>query len=561
MAATGVFECYGEGTQFFKWVTGEEPAPRECMFEGVAGGGKSRIWGEYLKLMGEVFPGSKHLIIRQTRVSLNESWLDIWEDEVLGPGHLALVGARKEHRSFYEFPPAWGQPMRAWCPPCKAALEAEGGTYQPKRFCVSPAVEIRRFRCQSCGGDMDATEDGKMRAGLRSRYPLGGMDNATRLFSTQYNTVYWNEMQEGELEDWESLHRSLRRTGTPYWLLGGDCNPEEDTHWANLRAGASEAGYEQEEGEAPKLHRIVSHFTDNPTVDQEYVDRLFENLTGPRRERLAKGLWCAAEGMVWPDFRRRIHVLQAQIAHLGEPDPDTGVPQGPVNLLVKGWPDPVRLQWFLAGLDFGFNAPGCLGIWGFDRDGRMFEVAEVYRTGWTMEQWAEWAVRLYREFPFEALICDHDPEAIKRINDLIGPECGNPLEALAIEWDKRRFTKNGEKAGIDTVRARMKDQGDGRPGIFWLDGNVRGGVDPDLKARKKPLCTVQEIGGYVYPTRQDGKKDKEDPDPNCPDHGCDQTRAVAYWAWLKDLSPEEQPTTYHPRSYGALLGHDEVGVG
>lgn len=554
------FHCHGEGRQLFKWITGREAAPKETMFEGIAGGGKTRIWAEWGRSMGEVFPGMKGLVIRKTRVSLNDAFLDIWEDEVWQPGDAILRGPTKEGRKYYLFPPAAGRPMRAWCPACKALDDKEGVDYQPKRFYVSPDIEEQmQYRCQRCEGYMDAKAIGPIRVGLRSRISLGGMDRPRRLYSTQWNWVYWNEMQEGELDEWERLHRSLRRPGTPFWILGGDCNPEDDMHWANLRAGATEAyaGVEELEDETPKLFRMVSRFSDNPSIDQSYIDSLFENLSGVRRDRLAKGLWVAAEGMVWPSFRRREHVLLADVVHLDE-DAE-GNPCGPVDLHVQGWEDPVRLQWFVAGLDFGFNAPGCLGVWGFDRDGRMFCVAEVYRTGWSLDQWAQWAAKLYRLFPYEALICDHEPRSIQTLNDRIGPECGLDLPALAESWDKRRATPDGEKAGIDIVRVRMKKQEDGLPRIFWLHGNIKGGVDKDLLRRKQPLCTVQEIGGYVYPMKEDGKKDKEDPDPSCPDHGCDQTRAVALWVHLKDLSPEPEAPTFHPRSYGGMYGHELGG--
>lgn len=554
------FRCYGEGSQLFKWVSGEEPCPNEAMFEGVAGCGKSRIWGEWLALMCQVFPGSKHLVLRQTRVSLNDSWLDIWEGEVLGPGHPALEGPRKHHRSFYEFPAAWGIPIRSWCRTCQAELEAKGVEYVPKWFHVSPQVEITRYRCQRCQSDMGFVDTGPAEK-LSSVVVLGGMDNATRLFSTQYNSAYWNEMQEGAEEDWESLHRALRRRGTPFRVLGGDCNPDAETHWANRRAGAAEAYAAEyadleEDRAPPRLHRIVGHFTDNPVLDQDAIDRLFQNTTGVRLERLAKGRWVSAEGAVWPGFKRSTHVLLAEIVHTGATD--TEPYQGPVELNVRGWEDPVRLEWFLAGLDFGFSAPGCLGVWGFDRDGTMYEVAEVYRTGWDLDQWAEIAAQLYREFPFKRLICDHEPRSIQHLNDRLGPECGRGLEAIAEPWVKTKQGKDGEKAGIDVVRVRMKEQGHGRRGIYWLAGNIRGGVDRSLLERKRPLCTVDEIPGYVYPKRQDGKEEKDEPDKACVDHGCDQTRAVAFWVHLMDLSDPVEKPRFAPDSYGAKLRHAEV---
>jgi hypothetical protein len=68
------FHAYGEGAnQLFGWLNGAVKPPMEAIYEGVAGCGKSRLMGEWIKAVCNTFPQSKILVLRETRVSLNES--------------------------------------------------------------------------------------------------------------------------------------------------------------------------------------------------------------------------------------------------------------------------------------------------------------------------------------------------------------------------------------------------------------------------------------------------------------------------------------------------------
>lgn len=519
----------------FRWISGDQVAPREFMYAGVAGCGKTRTAAEWLKLLCLVFPGSKWLLLRQTRVSLNESFLDIWEDEVLGPDHPSVLGGpKKESRRHYDFPP---QKALSQIVVCRRCWEEEGDRYHPHTVWLNPACQalVRRYLCQVCGGEMEVYDDLGGQITLRtSRVVLGGMDAPRKLFSTQYNGWFWNEMQEGAEEDWESLHRAARRQGTPFRIGGGDCNPEHQEHWARKRAD-----------DGP-LHELVGKFQDNPTITRDYILRLKENLSGVRYKRLFLGLWVAAEGQVWENWDPSVHLLSGDLQR-----DDT-------SYWLKIGAEPYReLLWFIGGQDIGHEQPGCAQVWGFDADKRAYRVAEVYRTKWDHDQWASAWERLYSEFPMVKIVCDHDQAFIHSLNERLGPYHGRHLPSLAVPWKKTR-QKGEEKTGIDIVRVLLRKREDGTRGLYMLRDCFPYGKDPLLREKRMPLCTEEEIPAYVYPVLTAGERYKEEPLPECPDHGCDTMRGVMSYVFDKDFAPPKDAPKYPPKSLGALLHHEEI---
>jgi phage terminase large subunit len=500
LAPTRTVHFSGEGTAIFRWIEGVEEPPKEAMFEGVAGCGKTRLILQAIKAICNKYPQSKGLILRKTRVSLSDSVLPIWEDEVLGAEHPAVLnGPGRRNRAEYVHPRLGGGVM------------------------------------------------------------LGGMDNPTRLFSTQYDWIYVNEMQEFSLEEWESLHRALRRGAASGWqtmpfnLLVGDCNPDTEYHWANQRA------------KTPKLRRLVGRFWDNPMFFDhaenewtpegvDYCERLGHNLTGIRRRRLYKGEWVAAEGAVWEGFDAQVHVITGAVGRN---------PEGDYQVLPQGWKAPdgsqqvVPLKWFFGAMDWGFSEPSCAQVWGVDHEGRMWMVAEIYRTGWNQEEWAEAWTKLDDDFPLQTVVVDHEPALIDNMNKRIGPRRGRDMKEIVRECNKQR-SPGAEKVGIDQVRVRLAARPDGTRGIYFLRDTLRHGEDPVLVEKAAPVCTTQEIPAYVYRLKEDGKPYKEEPDPTCVDHGCDTLRYACDFATWRNLTPEKEKRALAPDTYGYQLGHDNV---
>lgn len=144
---------------------------------------------------------------------------------------------------------------------------------------------------------------------------MGGMDNPTKILSTEYDIIYVNECTELTLDEWERLGNRTDRPDTnqsrPASLLLGDCNPDAPRHWIRKR---------QADG---LLQLWPTTHKDNPAMwdrraktwtpsGERYMERL-QRLTGVRRQRLLLGVWAASEGMVYDGFADE-HIRSQDVA-------------------------------------------------------------------------------------------------------------------------------------------------------------------------------------------------------------------------------------------------------
>ena len=130
-----------------------------------------------------------------------------------------------------------------------------------------------------------------------SKAVCGGMNNADKILSGEYDFIYVNQAEELSLDDWEKL--STRCTGragnAPYTQLIGDCNPSHDQHWILKRAKEKN----------PRLKVFNSTHKDNPTLwDYDEIEwtetgkktlSTLKTLIGLRRQRGFEGKWVAEE--------------------------------------------------------------------------------------------------------------------------------------------------------------------------------------------------------------------------------------------------------------------------
>lgn len=463
---------------------------QEVLCESGAGTGKSFSLMVKANWTAREYPECRQLFLRQTRKSLTESILPDWEHEILWPGHPAIHGtASREHRDSYRYPNG-------------------------------------------------------------SIIVLGGCDKIDRILSSKWDRIYIFQCEEVTLETWEKLISRLRAFQTPYHQIIADVNPAPPTHWLARKFGRSKGAWHPNEDKAVFSYR----HDDNPLLydadtgqrtpkGEIYIEKTLNALTGVRRERLLKHRWVAAEGMVWEDYDPEVHLITGEIKKREQDET--------LWLHVVGWDEPVKLEWFMGSMDIGFEEPGCFQVWGVDRHNCMYRVAEVYRRHWDNGQWADAICDLHSEFRMRAISCDHDPAFIKLLNDRISGPGGNEMHRIARPADKTR--DKGEKAGIDQVRVRMKRGKDGKRGIYLMRDALRCGADPELMAEARPVCTEQEIPGYVYRVMEDGKPYREEPEPTCIDHGCDALRYAAVWIWKRDFTVTPEPEGYKPGTYGAEL--------
>lgn len=401
----------------------------EVLACGPAGTGKSRVCLEKLNLMALLNPGMRGLIVRKTSVSLGSTTLVTWREQVIP--ELLATGAVH----FYG-----GSPQEA------AAYRYDNG----------------------------------------STIVVGGMDKPTKIMSSEYDVVFADEATELTVDDWEAIMTRLRHGAMSFQQLLAGCNPDSPTHFLKLRCdkGTTRLINTRHE-DNPVYFNADGSLTERGVA---YIGKL-DNLTGVRHARLRRGVWAAAEGIIYEDFQDTVHVLDR-------------------------FDIPADWTRYLA-VDFGYTNPFVAQWWAQDGDGRLYLYREIYRTKRTVDLHArdilaamqgpggEWTEPLP-----SAVVVDHDAEG-----------------RAVLERELGMITTSADKKvseGIQAVQARMRVTGDGRPRILFLRDAVVS-RDMELEAAKKPCSTLEEITGYVWDPGTARSGPKEQP-LKINDHGMDASR-------------------------------------
>lgn len=426
---------------------------REVLLCGPTRTGKSFAWLVKLHRYATRYAAFRGLIVRKTRASLSEAALQTFEEHVLGADHPALGNKpQRRFREIYKYP---------------------------------NGAEII----------------------------VDGMDKKTKILSTEFDMIFIQEATEVTLDDLEYLLTRLSNTGIPledgsyFHQLVMDCNPDHPKHWLKLRCDAGKTTLlKSEHKDNPKFfNQKLKEWTQ---LGFDYVFKILEGLSGVRFKRFKLGLWAAAEGAIYEDWRDEIHILD-----------EFNIPWD--------WPR-IRV------IDFGFKNPFVCQWWAISpTDGTMYMYREIYETQRLVEDLAceikhhsgeydnravlEWCAargilqRNERE-RIIATICDHDAEDRATLE-----RYGIPNQAAY----------KGVQLGIQAVQSRMKLNAQGVPKLYIIrDSLVR--VDQSLADAKRPICTIDEIPGYEWEKTKEGKPITEVP-RKIDDHGCDDVRyAVCY---------------------------------
>lgn len=412
----------------------------EIIVSGPAGTGKSRACLEKVHGMLLANEHAKGLMVRKTMVSLRATALQTYKNDVA-----------KEARS------------------TNAVKWFGGSTEDPPGY---------RYR-----------ETG-------SFLGVAGMNEPTRIMSSEWDVIYVQEAIELSRLDWESLSTRLRNGQISFQQLIGDTNPSTPTHW--IKQSANEGG----------LRLLESRHEDNPTLvrpdgtytvrGHQYLARL-DKLTGARKLRLRNGLWVSAEGIIFEGWDEAVHLVDRF------PIPDS-------------W-----TRWWT--IDFGYIHPFVLQCWAEDDDGRLYRYREIFMTGRLVEDHAKQILSIVRpdgvwaEPKPRAIICDHDAEGRATFERHVGMATVPAIKKV-IE-------------GLQVTTSRFRVAGDGKPRLVYLrDSLVE--RDPELVLKMAPCCTEEEIPGYVWADTAKEQPVKEG------DDGCDATR---YMVAHRDLG--SQPRVRH----------------
>lgn len=252
----------------------------EILIEGRAGTGKTVATAKKLVDACWFYPGSRHMLCRQTRESMTDTTL-VTLESVIGEAHPEVQRVSREQRHSYRL---WG-----------------------------------------------------------SEIVLAGLDTPSKEFGSAFGLIVVEEAIEIALDAWELFGRAardpkLRRRHDrvvrfPYHQRIAVTNPGACGHWLNRRAHPCKDDVRTVESYADlvrchaygrdqtpqRMRRLVSVHHDNPRMfdtrawawtdeGRKYLDEL-DSMSGARRKRMRYGLWAAAEGAVFPEFDESKHVI------------------------------------------------------------------------------------------------------------------------------------------------------------------------------------------------------------------------------------------------------------
>lgn len=169
----------------------------------------------------------------------------------------------------------------------------------------------------------------------------------------------------------QALSRAISYEKPKYWF---NCNPESPNHY-----------FYREWLERPKEGTTHLHFLleDNPILSPQMIERTKAMYSGVFYDRYIRGLWVAAEGIIYPMF-----------------DSSTIVPT-----------EERKYTRYAVSMDYGIQNPTAMLLWGFF-DGVWYQVNEFYHSGRetnqqkTDQDYYEDLERLAGDLPVECLIID-----------------------------------------------------------------------------------------------------------------------------------------------------------
>ena len=440
----------------------------EVLISGPAGTGKSRACLEKIHMVCLLTPNVRALILRKTLRSLGSTALVTWRNFVVSE---ALV---------------------------TGTVVYYGGSSQ----------EAPQYRYKN-----------------GSTVTIGGLDNPTRIMSSEYDIVYVQEATEITIEDIEMIKTRLRNWVIKFQQLLMDCNPAGDKHPLKLRCNAGTCRLiESRHEDNPRLFNDDGELTEQ---GKKYIG-ILNRLTGVRYKRLRLGLWVSAEGIVYEEFDPALHVLPWSYDDEGNQLP-----------LPEEWPR----YWVI---DFGYVNPFVLKCYAEGPDGELYMYREIYFTGRTVAEHAETIMKCvtttvthtwkdhingvtrssdvvsWIEPKPTAIICDHDAEGRRTFEKATGL---GTIPAI-------KFVNTG----IDKHKSRLTTGDDGYT-QFYLMADSLVERDPALVETLRPTCTVEEYASYVWKVGTDGRKQDEPVKKD--DHGLDCDR---YMTMFKDFKGKARAT-------------------
>lgn len=443
--------------QFMKDTSGQ------ILLSGTFGAGKSLIGCEKGYLLNTQYPGNRGLIIRKAFSDVRSSTINqTLLEEVIPESHIV------DHN--------------------KGEHVIEHLTGQTDRRAEPVTSEIHYH-------------------GLDSGRKTGNDDLPRKIGSMEFGWIFVDEGTELAQGEWNQLLGRLRFNGkrqhgqwfqVPIQQIFTATNPDGPTHWMYDL-------FYRDPPEDASTYEMTLY--DNPGVDEAYVRRLENNLSGIYRERYLEGKWVGAEGLIYDEYQPSEHLLH--------PDdlPGDWTVRRQSTFSATGercyWAEPPRNWRVYRAIDFGYTNPFVCQWWARSPDDTLVMFREIYQTERRIAEHAEEINRLTDQtWSVTKSFADHDAE---------GRETLNREGISTVNADKNVLD------GIQAVKSRLALDDRGQADLYLMEGARVHKPDPQLVMDGRTLKTVDEISGYVW---DDDSEDDEPVKEN--DHGMDSMRYLVY---------------------------------
>ena len=351
-----------------------------------------------------------------------------------------------------------------------------------------------------CPTDWIAGEPNKSNLTVRVRVPGGwtvpfqfsglkpGESDISRIHGTQFSTVTIEEATQiqdaGLLEELET--RSGRVPGAKVYQFLLLCNANAPGHWLYQRF------YEHKGGKPGDRLIELPMIPERLGILPEITYRRIEALTGLFALRYRDNKWVGFEGLVYP-YDPRKQLLRRDGDCYRDAD-------GTLICTVEQLQNMQCVQ----GADIGYDHPTVYQWWRVSADDRWFLQRELYMSGRAMSVHGRQILEESQRLGVQPL-CFHDPSA-----------------ALAVqEWQAMGIgcipAENDVDAGIHAVHELYPHALDAAgetmsPCRLYYCEDALIELDQARKYAKKPTCTPDEEGTYIYASGSKDKpvKDKDD---------------------------------------------------
>lgn len=186
-------------------------------------------------------------------------------------------------------------------------------------------------------------------------------------------TSYGAYINEATLGVEPVFQEILQRCSMPGSHIIVDTNPDNPQHWLKV-------DYIDKKDE--KMKKLVYHFTidDNTHLAPDYIERIKASTpSGMYYDRAIKGLWVTGEGAIYRDFNEGKMVVDEA---------------------------PRELK-YCAGVDWGYNHPCSITVFGIDEFGRYYLVDEYTERFKEIDYWTNVAKKLQQKYGYNMpFYCD-----------------------------------------------------------------------------------------------------------------------------------------------------------